>query len=85
MVWYLPGYGSEVLEIYLGEAIIGQRLCEQVERVADLMPRPYAFVKQSDRRSQIKLLELDLDQLLSDATLLERESKDLVRRAGRYN
>ena len=45
LIWCIPGKNSEPLDIYLGEAIVIQRLGEEVNRVVDSVPRPYAFVK----------------------------------------
>ncbi len=78
LIWYAPGFNSETLDFYLGEAVANQRLCEEVDKVADLMPRPYAFVKKSSPSSKIKLLGLDWAQLDSDAALLERATKTLL-------
>lgn len=78
IIWHVPGPNSESLAIYLGEVVAGQKLCQEVERVTDLMPRPYAFVKKMNLNSRIRLLGLEYDQLDSDADLLEEESKNLL-------
>ena len=78
LIWYAPGFNSETLDFYLGEAVANQRLCEEVDRIADLMPRPYAFVKKLSSSSKIKMLRLDWQQLNLEADLLERASKNLL-------
>lgn len=77
-IWFAPGFNSETLDFYLGKAIIGQRLCEQIDQVVDLMPRPYAFVKKLSLSSKIKMLNLDWEQLALDTDLLETESRNLL-------
>lgn len=77
-IWLAPGFNSEPLDFYLGEAIVGQRLCKQIDQVVDLMPRPYAFVKKSSLGSKINLLKLDWEQLALDADSLETASRNLL-------
>lgn len=78
IIWYAPGFNSETLNFYLGEAVAGQRLCMEADRVVDLMPRPYAFVEKLSLSLKVKMLSLDWEQLILDADSLERASENLL-------